>query len=249
MNTMTDRRIGRNGENGVARVCGANAGSKITFEYHFWPDGSVPGAIDISHKGPCAVYMKKVDNAMTDSGVGDGWFKIYEEDYDSSTSKWCTEKLIQNNGHLSVNIPKDLAGGYYLIRPELLALHQADKTPADPQFYVGCAQIFLTSTGSATPKNTVSIPGYVDMSKPAMTYHIWAVPLALPFPTFSPPLYTSSSKREIEARDVQKQDIGLEPADCLFKNDNFCGSKLPSYSDEASCYSVCLQVDDQIRQC
>lgn len=212
----------------------------MTFEYHFWPDGTVAGAIDQGHKGPCAVYMKKVNDPTTDKAVGDGWFKIFEEDYDSSTNKWCTEKYIYEYGHLTVPIPSDLAGGYYLVRPELLSLHRAQKFN-DPQFYVGCAQVFLESSGSSVPKDTVSIPGYVDMSKPAMTYDIYTVPLKLPFPSFSPPTYSGSSKRSVEELDTQVQTIGAKPAECEFQNNNFCGHKLATYKDEAGCYAVCSQ--------
>ena len=209
----------------------------MTFEYHFWPDARIEGGIDPNHKGPCAVYMKKVDDPTTDKAVGGGWFKIFEEDYDTSTNQWCTEKYILPHGHFTVPIPNDLAGGYYLVRPELLALHQADKDPHDPQFYLGCAQIFLESSGSSVPKDTVSIPGYVDMSKPAMTYNIYTKPLALPFPSFGPPVYTGSSKRNIEERGTQAQTIG-NPSECEFQNNNFCGHKLAAYTDEASCYVV-----------
>ena len=173
-----DLACGVNGETGVSRVASANAGSTLVFEWRSWPDGSVPGSIDISHKGPCAVYMKKVDDSSaSNNAAGDGWFKIMEDGYDSGSKLWCTEKLIPNDGHLAATIPKDLTVGYYLVRPELLALHQADKTPPDPQFYVGCAQIFLNSTGTGTaaPTDTVSIPGYVNMSTPAMTFNIWKV--------------------------------------------------------------------------
>ena len=231
--------VGVNGQNGVARVCPAKAGDQITFEFHYWADGSVPGAIDISHKGPCAAYMKKVDSAIHDQATGDGWFKIYQSDYDPNEKKWCTEKLITNNGHLTVTIPSDLAPGAYLLRPELLALHQADKNPPDPQFYVGCAQIFLTSGGSAKPKDTCSIPGYVDMSLPAMTYHIWDNSLKLPFPQFGPSVYKSQSyKRNLNTRATLVQTEGLEPKNCLIENDNWCGVSLPSSSDEKSCYAV-----------
>lgn len=183
--------------------------------------------------------MKKVESATTDKAVGGGWFNIYKDDYDSNAGKWCTEKIIDNNGHLTVTVPDDLEPGAYLVRPELLALHQANKTPADPQFYVGCAQIFLTSGGSAKPKDTVSIPGYVDMSHPAMTYNIW-VALKLPFPAFGPPTYSSkSSKRDLSARGTLTQTEGLEPAHCLIPNSNWCGCELPGFSDEAGCYEVC----------
>lgn len=224
---------GVNGEQGVARVASTKAGDTITFEWRDWPDGSQPGSIDPSHKGPCAVYMKKVqDSAASNNAEGDGWFKIMEDGYDSSAGKWCTEKLIPNDGHMAATIPQDLAPGYYLMRPELLALHQADKTPPDPQFYVGCAQLFLASGGSAEPANTVSIPGYVNMSTPAMTYNIWKVPLQLPFPDFGPPVYSGSpSKRDLETRATMEQTIGLKPEGCVMQNGNWCGFMPPSYND------------------
>ena len=228
----------------MARVCGVKAGAKLTFEYRFWPDGSQPGAIDKSHKGPCEVYMKKVDSAIKDEAIGGGWFSIYREDY---TKDWCTMRLKDNGGHLSVTLPKDLAGGYYLVRPALLALHQADKSPPDPQFYVGCAQIFLDSDGTATPKNTVSIPGYVSFKDPAMTYHVWDEQLKLPFQWFGATPYVSgsSSKRALgalSARATQKQTEGLKPAGCLILNNNWCGVNLPSSSDEGSCWKVCSDI-------
>ena len=253
--TGNNMACGVNGENGVARVCGAKAGDTLTFEYRTWPDLNdpeyVPGSIDKSHKGTCEVYMKKVNSAIKDPGAGSGWFSIYRDDYDSAAGKWCTEKLITNNGHLSVNIPKDLAGGYYLVRPAILALHQADKNPPDPQFYVGCAQIFLTSDGSAIPKDTVSIPGYVSMSDPAMTYHVWDNTLKLPFPWFGAKPYVSgsSSKRDLHQRATQTQTEGLAPTNCLIPNDNWCGTSLPSSSDEASCYNSAQNCADQSKAC
>ena len=127
----------------MARIASVNAGSNLTFEYRAVPDVStVSGgvSIDLNHKGPCAIYVKKVtDSSASNNAAGDGWFKIMEDGYDSVAGKWCTEKLIPNDGHLSATVPSDLAPGYYLVRAELLALHQADKTPPDPQFYVGCA--------------------------------------------------------------------------------------------------------------
>ena len=64
----------------VERVCPASAGSTLTFEWHDRPDDLTSGPIDPSHRGPCAVYMKKVDSAVTnDTASGDGWFKICME--------------------------------------------------------------------------------------------------------------------------------------------------------------------------
>lgn len=184
--------------------------------------------------------MKKVeDSSASNNAAGDGWFKIYYSDYDTSVGKWCTEKLIlNNNGHLAATIPKDLAPGYYLVRPELLTLHNADNSPPDPQFYIGCAQIFLSSSGSANPSNTVAIPGYVDMDNPAMNFNIYKQPMDLPFPSYGPPLYTAgSSKRDLKVRELV-QTIGLKPAGCVIENANWCGFMPPSYTDEKTCYEV-----------
>ena len=227
----------------MSRVASVNAGDGLVLEWRDWPDASQPGSIDPSHKGPCAVYMKKVDNsAASNNAAGNGWFKIMEDGYDSTAGKWCTEKLNPNDGHLAATIPKDLAAGYYLVRPELLALHQADKTPADPQFYVGCAQIFLSSSGSAVPPNTVSIPGYVSMSTPAMTFNIYDQPMKLPFPDFGPPVYTAgSTKRSLEAR-AMTQAIGLKPDGCVMENANWCGFMPSSYTDQTGCWAVSLSI-------
>ena len=166
--------------------------------------------------------------------------------------------MIANNGRLSVKIPSDIQGGYYLVRPELLALHQANWNPPIPQFYTGCAQVFLTSSGSATPGDTVSIPGYVDMSNPAMSYNIYQVPLPLPYPAIGPPVYVStSSKRDVEVRDVKVRDVevrdvevravqqieGLKPAGCVLDMGNWCGIELGNYSTANGCWNVRIQTE------
>ena len=68
---------GYDGTKGVARVCPVDQDSKLSFLWREWADGSQPGAIDNSHKGPCSVYMKAVTDAIGDEGVGNGWFKVW----------------------------------------------------------------------------------------------------------------------------------------------------------------------------
>jgi Auxiliary Activity family 9 (formerly GH61) len=172
----------------------------LTFEFREWVDGSRPGAINAQHQGPCTVFMKKVELASaSNNAAGDGWFKIWDEGYDEAAGKWCTTKLIDNNGHLSVTVPSDIEGGNYLVRPELLALHAAQDNPPDPQFYVGCAQINLEGTGSAKPA-TVTIPeNYVDISMPGLTFNIYKTPLALPYPMYGPPAYKGGGSQNSPA--------------------------------------------------
>lgn len=52
--------------------------------------------MDASHKGPTLAYLKKVSNALTDSGIGGGWFKIQEDGYNGGN--WGTSKVINNAG-------------------------------------------------------------------------------------------------------------------------------------------------------
>jgi hypothetical protein len=134
----------------------------------------------------------------------------------------CTEKLVQNGGLLSVGIPRDLAGGYYLVRPELLALHQADKSPPNPQFYIGCAQIFLHSSATAIPKDTVSIPGYVSTGDASVDFNIytpkWSYPMPGPAPYEGGSRTVGATKVAALSPHVQKE--GLVPVGCIISNAN-----------------------------
>jgi len=134
----------------------------------------------------------------------------------------CTEKLIQNNGLLSVDIPDDIAGGYYLVRPELLALQQADTSPPNPQFYIGCAQIFLQSTGTAVPNDTVSIPGYVHAGDASVDFNIYTP--QWPYPIPGPASYKTDSSTNGNAKvgvaSAQVQEEGLVPDGCVLSNAN-----------------------------
>ena len=132
---------------------------------------------------------------------------------------------------------------------------QADKTPADPQFYVGCAQIFLSSNGSSVPSSsdTVSIPGYISMESnaAALTYNIYDEHLKLPYPMFGPPVYTSSptGSMKTNSKAVLVQTEGLEPSNCILVNDNWCGVELASYSDEAGCWNASTNCWSQATTC
>ena len=276
-----DMACGPQGEVGVDRVCAVKAGSVFTTEHKAWPDGQKDaGAIDVSHKGPCAIYMKKVDDASaSNNAAGPGWFKIWQEDFDYGQGKFCTEKLNATDGRISVTIPSDIKGGHYLLRTELLALHAADKTPPDPQFYASCAQLFVQGTGTAEPKDTVSIPGHVSYANnhAALTFNIWQTDpqtgqpkYALPYPMFGPKPYESGavSKRHIHTRHARAaapnvpsaslfaratsqttQTTGLVPPNCVFENDNWCGVELPDYTNEDGCWAASNNCYDQDKVC
>ena len=89
------------------------------------------------------------------NGEGDVWVKLYEDGL--TNGKWAVEDFIANKGQFSIELPS-LAAGEYLIRPEIIALHEGNRAKG-AQFYNGCGQIKVTGSGSAT------LPSGVDMTK------------------------------------------------------------------------------------
>jgi cellulase len=68
----------------------------------------------IVHPGPITHFLKPVKDAVTDTGVGDGWFKIDELDFDNG--QWASEKMKANNFMHEFKLPDGLASGQYLVR-------------------------------------------------------------------------------------------------------------------------------------
>ncbi|PMD36081.1 glycoside hydrolase family 61 protein [Hyaloscypha variabilis F] len=231
--TSSDIACGYNGTISVFRVCKVEQGGVLTFKFQQYPDNSRAGVLASSEKGPCSVYMKYVDSAIDDPGAGSGWFKIYEEGYDKNSSQWCTDTLIQDNGLLSVAVPIELAGGYYLVRPELMTLPQGDSTPS---FYTGCAQIFLDSGETTLPNDVVSIPGYIQAGDPTLQFDISAP--VLPYTVPGPSVYVSNVSPTIQHPSLPFQNVGVLPSNAVLTNGNWFGVELSSYSAAEGCSNV-----------
>lgn len=82
-----------------------------------------------------------------------------------SGTSWGNDKVLKKLQWTS-KIPSTLAAGNYLIRHELLALHQANA----PQFYAECAQLQVTGSGTASPSGEylANIPGYASQNDPGI---------------------------------------------------------------------------------
>lgn len=86
------------------------------------------------------------------------WFKI-AQDGKHSDGTWGVTPLTKNgNAGYDYTIPQCLKAGHYLVRHELIALHNAAQYPG-PQFYPSCHQIQVTGGGSTVPSSLVSFPG------------------------------------------------------------------------------------------
>ncbi|RKU40431.1 hypothetical protein DL546_002210 [Coniochaeta pulveracea] len=138
-----------NGGTAVNRFVSAAAGDTLSFEWYHNSRGD--DIIDASHQGPIITYIAPF---TTTNGASAVWTKIAEEGYDGAS--WAVAKLIANKGKKDFTLPSTLAPGKYLIRQEIIALHEADTTfdtnPArGAQFYPSCVQVEVTGSGSAVP--------------------------------------------------------------------------------------------------
>jgi len=202
-----DMACGIAGQTPADDTCNIKPGAKLSFEFRLWASGTPPGTIDPSHLGPMVIYAKQVKGSADDP-TGPGWFKLWDYGYDEASSTWATEKLIANDGIVSVQIPTSMATGPYLIRPEIIALHNLAAGPA--QFYVGCAQIsVLASGGSSKAKandgndipadKMVSIPGYIKASDPAVNFNSHPdAPKHFPYLLGGPEVYEFPGTKETD---------------------------------------------------
>ncbi|TBU33784.1 glycosyl hydrolase family 61-domain-containing protein [Dichomitus squalens] len=153
--TSSDIACNKGGESPAGLVATAAAGSKIVFDWLSWP---------ADHLGPVSTYMTSCDGPCTSFDASNAkWFKIDAAGY--SNGKWASAQLIDNGFQWTSTIPSGLKPGNYLIRNEIIALHDANQ----PQFYPSCAQLSVTGSGTQTPSGSelVSIPGvYNDVKFP-----------------------------------------------------------------------------------
>ncbi|KAK5656395.1 hypothetical protein OQA88_4776 [Cercophora sp. LCS_1] len=138
----------------------AQAGENVTAVWKQWTH----------QQGPVMVWMFKCPDGFSGC-IGDtkGWFKIDQLGMwgdKLNSNNWGTAVVMEKLEWSSV-IPKNLAPGSYLIRHELLSLHQKKIS----QFYAQCAQIVVSGEGTATPpaEYLYTIPSYAAQDDPGVT--------------------------------------------------------------------------------
>ncbi|KAH9221920.1 family 61 putative glycoside hydrolase [Leptodontidium sp. 2 PMI_412] len=157
--SVTSAKMLCNGGTSAALSAPIVAGNTITAKWAQWTH----------QQGPVMVWMYKCAGEFTAcDGKGKGWFKIDQMGMTAaplSGTSWGANVVYTKLAYTST-IPKSLAPGNYLIRHELLALHQANA----PQFYPECAQLQVSGNGTATPAATflTTIPGYATANDPGV---------------------------------------------------------------------------------
>ncbi|KAG9101553.1 hypothetical protein FRC06_002837, partial [Ceratobasidium sp. 370] len=152
----------------VPKTVSVKAGDTLTFEW--FHDTRNDDIIATSHKGPVQVYIAPASS----NGAGNVWVKLFSAKGSGST--WAVDQLIASHGQHSVKIP-NVAAGQYLLRAEIVALHEANVSYQDnpvrgAQLYMSCVQIAVTSSGSALPAG-VAFPGEYTYSTPGIVYNIY----------------------------------------------------------------------------
>uniref|UniRef100_A0A1C9ZP88-2 Isoform LPMO9A-1 of AA9 family lytic polysaccharide monooxygenase A n=1 Tax=Gloeophyllum trabeum TaxID=104355 RepID=A0A1C9ZP88-2 len=161
---------GGSGTKPAALIASAAAGDEIAFHWTTWPS---------SHVGPVITYMGKVPSntditSYSPTGSDVIWFKIDEAGYENG--KWAaTDIMSAQNSTWTVTIPKALAPGQYIVRHEIIALHQAETYPG-AQFYPDCFQVQVTGPGTETPTSQalVSFPGGYTPTTPGITFNVYS---------------------------------------------------------------------------
>lgn len=157
--SCTSAKLRCNGGTSATQFATAAPGDSITAVWQQWTHS----------QGPILVWMYKCAGEFNAcDGSGAGWFKIDETGFKGDgkavfldterPSGWDIANLVGGNKQWTSKVPAGLAPGNYLVRHELIALHQANA----PQFYPECAQVKISGSGSAQPDASfkTSIPGY-----------------------------------------------------------------------------------------
>lgn len=135
----------------TAKTIEVKTGDKVTIEWHHNDRTASDDIIASSHHGPVMTYIAPTSS----NGAGDVWLKIQEDGYTNGV--WGVDNLITNKGKYDITVPK-VAAGEYLIRSEIIALHEANNV-GGAQFYMECVQVKVTDEGGVTLPAGVAIPG------------------------------------------------------------------------------------------
>ncbi|OTA79120.1 glycoside hydrolase family 61 protein [Hypoxylon sp. CO27-5] len=173
-----------------------SAGGIVHLQWNGWPE---------SHKGPVMDYLAPCDGSCeTVDKNALRFFKIDQVglvDGSKAPGLWGSDQLIANNNSWVVEIPRQIQPGFYVLRTEIIALHNASHE-IGAQNYPQCINLEIIGKGSNLPSGVLGKELYdpndtsmrLDIYKGVSTYKIpgptpiagaRTVTLSHPFPTGS----------------------------------------------------------------
>lgn len=100
---------------------------------------------------------------------------------------WGSDVMFQTNKSWTVEIPPNIAPGQYVLRHEILALHEADR-PGGIQMYPQCLNLDVQGGGSDRPEGVLGTELYTE-GGPGMEYDIYQLYRMGPYTMPGPALY------------------------------------------------------------
>ncbi|PVG02075.1 hypothetical protein CPB86DRAFT_698216 [Serendipita vermifera] len=178
-----DMNCGHNAQK-AALVAPANPGSEMAFT---WKNGE--GGPWVHNTGAVMTYMASCGSAgcANFDSANAQFFKIGELGRKPEGGYYMADLTGEANRTLSVTLPKNLPGGEYLVRHELIAM-QLGMSPGGAEFYPACVQIKLSgpevsSAELPSGNDVVTFPGgYSDTDPGILDPHVYDPGFPYTFP-------------------------------------------------------------------
>ncbi|TLD19050.1 hypothetical protein PspLS_10005 [Pyricularia sp. CBS 133598] len=147
------------------------AGESMTIQWDTWPD---------SHKGPVINYLADCGAAGCDNVDASSlnFFKISEAGLVNGV--WAADQLIKDGNKATVTVPRNLAAGNYVLRHEIIALHEGNRE-GGAQMYPQCVNIQVTGGGSDKPTGVKATALY-KAADPGILFNLYNNPTSYPIP-------------------------------------------------------------------
>ncbi|KAG8742805.1 hypothetical protein FRC12_015262, partial [Ceratobasidium sp. 428] len=157
-----------NGAQRGAVIASCTAGSPIIIDWEGTETEDWP-----HEYGALLTYMAKVPAGQTADKVDPrnlDFFKVQQEGQEAGQKSGWFLQRIKNGAKYSVQIPKALESGQYIMRHEIMATHLADKK-GGAEFYTSCFQLNVNN-GAGNPKTkasqTARFPGAYKATDPGI---------------------------------------------------------------------------------
>ncbi|KAF3068337.1 Endoglucanase-4 [Daldinia childiae] len=143
-----------------------SAGDIVHIQWNGWPE---------SHKGPVLDYLASCgDSCETVDKDTLRFFKINQAgliDGSKAPGLWGSDQLIANNNSWMVEIPRRIQPGFYILRTEIISLHNASRE-IGAQNYPQCINLQITGGGTELPFGILGEELY-DPDDPSMHLDIY----------------------------------------------------------------------------
>ena len=152
-------------------------GDNLTFDWHHEIRNDTDDVIANSHHGPSLIYISP--DPPTENSFVKLWHSgKYESNPFPQAGKWSTTSDIAKHfGHMNVRVPEGLKAGHYIIRAEMVGLHEGDVSYVQnpkrgAQFYPDCVQILVEGDGEVELPEGVSFPGAYSYEDPGVVHNV-----------------------------------------------------------------------------